>query len=461
MNQTSQTPKNMRTFFIIWTGQVISLLGSGLTSFALGVWIFQETGQATPFALTVLFASLPRILLAPLAGSLADRWNRRLLMILADTGNALVTLVVILLIFTNSLEVWNIYLVALAGSICGAFQEPAYTASVAMLVPKKDLARASGLAQTAQALEMLVAPMLAGVLFVTIGLQGIILIDFVTYFFAVGALLIVKIPQPKFREEQSQSGRGKVLRDALFGWNYLRTRTGLFGLLLYFALVNFLLNFAAVLTGPLVLSFADATALGAIQMASGLGMLAGSVALSAWGGPRERIRAVIGFIALGSVGVLLIGLRSNPILIGTGFFILMTCIPLASGPSQAIFQTKIAPDVQGRVFAIRSMISRSMMPVAFLTAGPLADFVFEPAMHVGGAFSGTFLAMLVGVGPGRGIGLIFLSAALLLAGSSMLAYLHPRIRRVETELPDALVDAPEEDFLPVSPETVEPLSIRD
>jgi MFS transporter, DHA3 family, macrolide efflux protein len=440
MTQAIETPKNMRTFFIIWSGQVISLLGSGLTSFALGVWIFQETGQATPFALTVLFGSLPRILLAPLAGSLADRWNRRLLMILSDTGNALVTLVVVFLIFTNSLEVWNIYLVALVGSICGAFQEPAYTASVAMLVPKKDLARASGLSQAGQALEMLVAPMLAGVLFVTIGLRGIILIDFVTYFFAVGALLIVKIRQPQFHEEPGQSGRGKALRDAMFGWNYLRMRTGLFGLLLYFAMVNFLLNFAAVLTGPLVLSFAAATALGAIQMASGLGMLLGSVIMGAWGGPKKRIRAVIGFIALSSLGVVLIGLRANPILIGAGYFILMACIPLASGPSQAIFQTKVAPDVQGRVFAIRAMISRSMMPVAFLIAGPLADFVFEPAMREGGALASTFLADLVGVGPGRGIGLIFISAAVLLAISSVFAYLNPRIRNVESELPDTLPD---------------------
>lgn len=443
MIETTEQPKNMRTFFVIWIGQVISMLGSGLTSFALGVWIFTETGQATPFAITVLLGSLPRILLAPVAGSLADRWNRRWLMILADTGNALLTLGVVVLVFTDSLQIWNIYLIATIGSFFGAFQEPAYTASVAMLVPKKDLARASGLSQTAQALEMLVSPVLAGVLFVTIGLKGIILIDFITYFFAVGALLIVRIPQPKLSEDHvAKSGKGKTLRDAVFGWNYLRVRNGLFGLLLYFALVNFLLNFSMVLLGPLVLSFASAAALGAIQMASGLGMLVGSVVMGAWGGPKQRILAVIGFISLSSVGVFLIGLRPNPFLIGLGFFILMACIPLASGPSQAIFQTKVALDVQGRVFAIRSMISRSMMPLAFLLAGPMADKVFEPALREGGALATSFLATVVGVGPGRGIGLIFLAASILLAIASGFAFLNPRIRNVEKELPDVLPDEP-------------------
>lgn len=450
MSTTTQ-PRNMRTFMVIWAGQVISILGSGLTSFALGVWIFQQTGQATPFALTVLFGTLPRILLSPLAGSLADRWNRRWLMILADSGNALVTLVVVYLVFTDSLQIWNIYLVALAGSLFAAFQEPAYTASVTMLVPKKDLARAGGLMQIAQSMEMLVAPLLAGVLFGVIGLRGILIIDFVSYFFAVGALLIVRIPQPELTTQPAEKGKNQTWSDAVFGWNYLRQRGGLFGLLLYFMLVNFLLNLAAVLTAPLVLSFTTPTVLGAIQTFSGVGMLAGSLILSAWGGPKQRIRGVLGFIGLASLGVLLIGIRADALWIGAGFFVLMFCVPLASGVSQAIFQTKVAADVQGRVFAIRAMISRSMMPVAYLLAGPLADAVFEPAMRPGGWLAQSPLGTLLGVGVGRGIGLIFFSAGVLLVAATLIAYLNPRIRNVESDLPDALSDEPPAEITEAQP----------
>jgi MFS family permease len=439
MSQEQAGQKTLRAFLIIWMGQLISILGSGLTSFALGVFIFEKTGQATPFALTVLFGNLPRILLAPLAGSLADRWNRRALMILADSGDALVTLAAVLLVSLGNLQIWHVYLISLVSAVFASFQEPAYTASVTMLVPKKDLARASGLMQMGQSVEMLISPVLAGILFLLVGLRGIFLIDFATFLFAVGALIVVRIPQPA-RPEEEQSGRGNLVADLIYGWQYLRARSGLFGLLVFFALVNFLLNFAAVLTGPLVLSYSDASGLGLVQMASGGGMLAGSLALSAWGGPKRRILGVIGFIALAALGLVLAGLRPGLIFTGAGMFWMLCCIPLASGPSQAIFQVKVAPGVQGRVFAMRSMISRSMMPLAFLLAGPLADFVFEPLLREEGAWAGTILTSLLEVGPGRGIGLMFVLSGLVLVLASGMAYANPRIRRVEEELPDAVED---------------------
>jgi len=429
----------MKTFLIIWLGQLISIIGSGLTSFALGVWIFEKTGQATPFALTVLFGSLPRILLSPIAGALADRWNRRKVMIIADSGDALVTLGVVVLLATGRLEVWHIYLIALFSAMFAAFQEPAYTASITMLVQKKDLARASGLMQMGQAMEMLVSPVLAGILFVAIGLNGIIVIDFVTYAFAVGALLSVRIPQPASSSADAQ-GRKSIWSDAAYGWHYLRARTGLLGMLLYFALVNFLLNFSAVLTGPLVLSFGAASALGMVQTVSGVGMLAGSVVISAWGGPQRRIRGVFGAIMLSSIGLLLIGLQPSVLLISAGFFLLLFGVPIGSASSQAIFQTKVAPDVQGRVFAMRGMVSRSMMPLAFLLAGPLADYVFGPLLSEGGALADTAIGSLIGVGAGRGVGLMFSLSALTLMIATALAYANPRIRRIEDELPDALAD---------------------
>lgn len=442
----------MRTFLIIWLGQLISIIGSGLTSFALGVWIFDRTGQATPLALTVLFGNLPRILLMPIAGSLADRWNRRWVMILADAGDALVTLIVLVGLTFGQLEIWHVYLIALASATFAAFQEPAYTASITMLVPKKDLARASGMVQMGQAAETLVSPLLAGVLFVAIGLNGIILIDFLTFLFAIGTLFLIRIPQPELAPED-RGGRGLFWRDAVYGWRYLRQRSGLFGLLLYFALVNFFLNLSAVLMIPLVLILATPAVLGLVQTVAGVGMLAGSLVMSAWGGPERRIRGVIGFITLASVGLLVAGSGAHAVFVGVGLFVLMFCIPLASGPSQAIFQSKVAPEAQGRVFAIRGMISRSMMPLAFLLAGPLADRVFEPLMRQGEGLANSLVGALVGAGPGRGIGLIFLLSGLALIAASAMAYAYPRIRLIEAELPDAILDDAEE----VGEKTAEPL----
>jgi MFS transporter, DHA3 family, macrolide efflux protein len=453
MAARTHEPKGMRTFMTIWLGQVISILGSGLTGFALGVWLYDQTGRATPFALTVLFASLPRILLAPLAGSLADRWNRRLLMILSDTGAAAVTLTAVVLLSAGQLQIWHVYLISLCSSAFAAFQEPAYTASIAMLVPKKDLGRANGLVQAAQAVEMLVAPLLAGALFQVIGMRGIFFIDFASYFFAVGALLVVAIPQPVLSEEPASQQRGVVWRDVSFGWRYLADRPGLMGLLLYFALVNFFMNLAMVLSGPLVLAFGTAVTLGAVQMASGVGMLVGSLVMSAWGGPNRRVAGLLGFIAGAGVGIVLMGLRPSAFLIGAGLFVLLFCIPMASGLSQAIFQTKVAPEVQGRVFATRGMISRSITPIAYLLAGPLADGVFEPLMAAGeGRLAGTVIGGLLGTGVGRGIGLMFVTSGLFLLMATAAAWTHARIRNVEEELPDAIVEPEPAEALALTPE---------
>jgi MFS family permease len=431
------TPKDMKTFFIIWGGQLISMLGSGLTQFALGVWIYDQTKQATPFAITVLLGTIPRVLLLPIAGSIADRFNRRFIMIASDTLNAVLTLFVFLLLGAGSLQLWHIYLISMLGSILSAFQEPAYTASISMIVPKEKLGSANGLVQMGQAITSVLTPVMAGALFVFIGFNGIIMIDFVTFFFAVGALILVFIPQPERAAEHQDKN---VWQDMQFGWSYLTERKGLFGLLLYYAMVNFLLNWSAVLLIPMVLSRFTADVLGVIQTVMGVGMLAGSIIMSAWGGAKHRIPAAIGFIILGVIGLVIAGLQPNPFFIGGGIFLLMFSVPLASGNSQVVFQTKVPREIQGRVFSVRSTISQSMMPLAFLTAGPLADKFFEPLLKDGGALASTVVGQILGTGAGRGIALMFILSGLTGIIVSVFVYLNPRIRNLEKELPDALPD---------------------
>ena len=218
----------MRTFLVIWFGQLISTLGSGLTGFALSVYIFQRTGSVTELSLAVLAASLPGILISPIAGVVVDRWDRRWILVLSDTGAALSTLAIWLLLGSGKLEIWHIYLANALNASLGAFQYPAYLASTSLLVPKQHLGRAAGLGQLSDALSMVVTPLLAGFLVVAIQLEGVILIDFATFLFAVLTLLLVRIPMPKTSAE-GVSARGSFWREAGYGWKYLKERPDAIG----------------------------------------------------------------------------------------------------------------------------------------------------------------------------------------------------------------------------------------
>jgi DHA3 family macrolide efflux protein-like MFS transporter len=441
-----ETLRGMKTFLVIWAGQLVSIIGSGLTGFALSVWMFEQTGQATPLALNALFFNLPRVILSPIAGSIADRYNRRMILILADCGAALTTLAVAMILFSGSLQVWHIYLTTAISSAFSAFQEPAYRASITMMVPKKDLARAGGIQQIGFAIQSILTPLIASVLYLSVGLEGVILIDFATFFIAIGALLVVRIPQPRATTETGEEGEKQSMwQDSLFGWRYLRKQPGLFGLLWYYAAVNFFLSLSGVLMLPLVLSYGAAMDIGVIQMAGGAAMLIGGLVMGVWGGPKSRlIWGVVAAIALSGFGYFLAGLRPITWVIGAAQFVILFFIPISAALSQAVWQKKVAPDIQGRVFAIRAMIAYLIIPLANLVAGPLADNVFEPLLEEGGALSGSFVAGLVGVGAGRGIALIFIVSAISLWVTSVYAFTNPRIRNLEEEIPDAIPDEPDE-----------------
>lgn len=440
--------KGMRTFIIIWFGQLASMMGSGLIGFALGVWIFNKTGQATPFALSALFGTLPRIILSPIAGAISDRWDRKKIMLISDSLAGVVELTAALLLFTNNMEIWMVYMVSFLGSVFASFQQPAYSASIVMLVPKSQLTRANSMIQMGQAIETILTPVLAGILFVTIGMGGIIIIDAVTYLSAILVLLLVHIPQPE-RKTEPKGKKFSVWKDVVFGWRYLAERSGLLGLVFYFASVNFFLNLSAVMLGPLVLSFGTPTSMGTAQTVMGVGMLAGSILMSIWGGVKKhKIQSVIVFIFLASLGFMVAGLQPSLLFVSVGIFLLTFFIPFASGPSSAVFAEKVAPEVQGRVFATRGMISQSMMPLAFILSGVLADQVFNPLMVEGGALANTFVGDLIGVGPGRGIGLMIICSGLILLVISVLTYANPRIRGIETNIPDVIIEeaAPAQDL---------------
>jgi len=432
----------IKTFVIIWFGQLVSTLGSGLTGFGLSVWIFDTTGSATLFAITLLIWMLPNVALSPVAGMLADRWDRRRQMILSDTGAGLSSLFVAGMLLSGELQVWHVYVAAFFNSAFSTFQWPAYASATSLLVPKAHLGRAAGMTQIGDAVSQLAAPAIAGALFVSAGLQAVLLIDVATYLFAVSTLLVVRFPPVK-ASQAGQAGKGSFWKEAGYGWTYIRQRPGLFGLLTVFAGLNFLVSTTNTLYTPLVLGMATPDVLGYLNSVGGLGMLVGTLAMSTWGGPKRRITGI--FVAETMIGMttLLFGLGLSIPLMAINNFWFLLAMPISNGCSQAIWLSKVAPDVQGRVFATRRMIAFSIIPVAYAVAGPLAEQVFEPWMAEGGALAAVF-GPLVGVGPGHGIALIFVVAGALYTLGALVILLHPRIRRLELEIADAIPDREEQ-----------------
>lgn len=442
----------MRTFALVWSGQVISFIGSGLSSFTLGVWVYQTTGSITQFALISMFFTLPGVVFGPVAGALVDRWDRQRTLIISDTGSGLSTLAIILLIWAGRLETWQIYLAVFVSGTFSALHWSALTAATTQMVPPKHFGRASGLLQIMQAGQVLISPLIAGALIGAIGLQGVLLIDFITFLVAIFTLSVVHIPPPRVTAE-GLAGKGSLLREAIFGWTYISARAGLFALMISFSIVNFLLEMINVLVTPLVLSFNSSATLGVVLSISGVGYLAGGVVMSVWGGTKRCINTVIGATLLLGLFAALIGLQPSVPFITLSTFLCLSCLPIVSGSYQVIWQNKVAPDVQGRVFAIRRAILLATAPIAYLVAGPLADKVFEPLLAVKGPLAGS-IGQVIGVGQGRGVGLLIISMGLLVIGVTVVSYLYPRLRLVEDELPDVAAEEPTTPALSSSAATV-------
>jgi DHA3 family macrolide efflux protein-like MFS transporter len=426
------TPTGMRTFFTVWGGQLVSVVGTSLTGFGLSIWVYVETGSVTKLALVSLALAVPAIIISPFAGALVDRWDRRIVMLAADAAAGLGTLAIAILFMSHSLALWHIYLVVAIGSIGNAFQVPAWMASIPLLVPKPQLGRANGLVQLNDGLSLVIAPILAGVLLATFDLPGVLIVDLATFVVAVVTLGAVRFPRP---EAHAETTTGSVRGDAAAGWRWVKDRPGLFGLLWLFASVNFTLAFINVLFFPLVLAFASEASAGTVLSAAGIGAVAGSIAVSAWGGPERRIRGLMISIVTGGLGVMFCGIRASVPTIAVSAFVLMSVIPVANTASQVLWQTKVPPAVQGRVFSIRRMIAQGIAPIAILASGPLADKVFEPLLAPGGALASS-VGSMIGTGPGRGVGFMFVIAGLATAAIGGIGYALPRIRNVETELPD-------------------------
>lgn len=433
----NKRPSGMFAFTIVWVGQAVSLLGTSMTAFALTIWAYELTGKATALALAGFFYVTPLLIFSPIAGAMVDRSNRKLMMMISDLGSGIATIGILILFSTGQLELWHLFASNAITGVFQTFQWPAYSAAITMIVPKKHYARAHAMNDLAGNTSGIFAPLLAGALLPFIGLGGILTIDIVTFLVAIGALLIVVIPQPEITEEGLES-RGSIWKESAYGFRYIFKRPSLLGLQTLFMIGNFFSTMAYTLIAPMILARTDSNALifGSVQTAGAVGGVVGGLAMSAWGGTKKKVHGVLtGWFIAGLFGTTLLGLGRGLPMWALGLFIGASTIPLINSSNQAIWQAKVAADLQGRVFATRRLIAWFVTPIATLLVGPLADLVFEPAMSKPSFLSANF-GRLVGVGAGAGMALIIVFSGLAMAGVGLGGYGVRVVRDVESILPD-------------------------
>jgi len=435
-SRTSQ-PAGMLGFSIVWFGQFVSLIGSGMSQFALSIWAWQITGKATALALVGFFSFAPTVLLSPIAGALVDRWNRKLVMILSDLAAGLSTIAVLVLLLIGHLEIWHLYIAGAFAGVFGAFQFPAYNAAITTMIPKKHYGRANAMVGMAASATGIVAPILAGALLAVVKIRDILMIDIVTFVFAILVLFFVTIPRPE-ETSHGRSARGSLWSESVYGFKYMLAHRSFLSLLLLILGANVTLLIALTVLPPMILArtASNELILGTVQMALGTGGVAGGLLMSLWGGPKRKIYGVLaGLAGLSVAGEILIGFGQSLYVWATGGFFVSFFIALLNASSGTIWQAKVPPDVQGRVFAVRRMVGALGAPIAMLLAGPLADYVFEPLMATDGPVASA-LGRLVGSGPGSGMSLMFLlggGIGLILAIAGLAS---KRLRNIDTLIPD-------------------------
>lgn len=426
------------TFLTLWAGQALSALGSSMLSFALGVWVYQRTGSVTQFGLVVFCAMLPPVVLSPFAGVLVDRWRRKRVMVACDAGAGLCGLALLILLARQDLDMPHVYALTLLGATFASFHQPAYAASVALLVPDGETrGRANGMVQLGLAGAFVAGPLLAGVLLAATDLRAILLVDCASFTIAAVSLALLRFPELDRRSGGSQPPFMQELREGLA---HIRDTAGLRWLLLLVAACNFSIGFVQVLFTPMVLTVSTEAVLGVLVSVGGAGMVVGGLATSTLGVPTQPLRGVWGGLAIGGLCMVLGGLRASVWLWGGAVFCYFICIPLINASLQSIWQDRVPGTLQGRVFAVRNTVAFGSLPVAYLASPWLATHFFEPWMAADGALA-LALGPWFGAGPGRGMALMFVLIGLVLmalagavAGSRRLA----AVGRLSTTAPSRL-----------------------
>lgn len=423
----------LRLFYLITATQVISIIGSMMTGIALGIRIFTDTGDSTPVLLAPFFAALPMMIGGSFAGVLVDRWDRRRLLIAVDAGQAVGTFLLLLSFQTGIFQLWHLYSVAFFQGILGMLQRPAIEATVALLAPPEHLDRANVIRQMTGPAAGVVAPVIAGLLYAGLGVNGVMLIDLASFAVAVLTMALIRIPQPP-RSTVERAG-ASVWREFGEGFGFLWQRQTLFWLMIYAAALNFLLSGPMSLTTPYVLTQTGSEqTLGLLLGVMNGGILAGGAIMAVWGGTRPRIHGIMLGLLCRAFWLMAYGMARTPLMLGVALFFIFFTNPLVDASFMSMLQLKTPAALQGRVFALLFQMMYIANPLSLAITGPLADRVLTPAVDTPGW---RIVAPLVGAAPASGMGLLLLGAGAVMFLLTLAVYLLPATRHVEEQLPDA------------------------
>lgn len=432
-----KTNDKFKKFLVVWFGQFVSMLGSGISSFGLSLWIFMMTKSATSFAMTFLVQILPGILFAPLAGSFADRFHRKKIIIFTDSLDAVVKVFLVFLLLSKKMEVWMVYPITFISQSLGTFQNPAFNASIPLLVNKEDIPRANGLMQLIRSIQNMIAPIIAGALFAFIGLAGLFIIDFITFFVAIFTILPQKFDQ-KIEDNKNDNFAKTIVEDLKIAGRVLKSKQGFISLIVVFSILNFIANIVMVLLGPLVMSNFDTKIYGLVNSISGVAMVIGGFFAGAIPSKEHKVKSVFLSLIISSFGMIIMGVHYHWIVIAIGMFIFMLPTPYANGTLGSLIQLKIENRMLGRVSALIDCLMKIITPLAIIISGFLADDVFNPLLVKGGSLSDTVIGKLLGVGKGRGIGLLFVICGILLLTICLYMFFNKNVNRLEEVNPDVL-----------------------
>lgn len=443
----SRRPNGMNGLFIIWLGQMVSGVASGITFFALPLWILNKTsasGIALAYWESFFFTSYLVVVL--FAGVLIDRYNRKTMMLVYDF--LLLSAIAVLLVLESSgkLEVWHLYIAAIFQGVGFAFRQPSYSSAITILVPRKQYVRANGMIALLYDTPEIFGPVLAGVLYMAIGLNGILAINLLTFVVSIGALLFVEIP-PTPHTEEGDLSHGRFFKEAFYGIRYILKRPGLLGVHLIFLFGNFFsgiaLSVTALYTMILLRTGGNTEVVaGSIQSVGALAAVAAGVFLGIFGRIKRPIRAILlGWIISGLLGLTLLGIGQTLMIWLIAIVIDSVFGPIVDVALETFLQTKIPPDIQGRVFSASDFIAQAIIPITPLLAGYFGEKIFEPAMSAGGTLAHTF-GWLVGIGPGSGFGLMIFLCGIGGALVGLWGYFSPAIQNVDQTLPDYILPPP-------------------
>lgn len=423
---------NLRNFMLFWVGQSVSEIGTRLTGFGLSIWVYQTTHVVTQVSIVLFVTTLPGVIITPFIGALVDRWNRRWIVFFSDVGATLITGTLVLLLMTNSLQLWHTYVCAFLTSLCGSFQMLAKGAAVPMMVEKEQLGQVNGLMQFSTALSRICAPAIAGLLIATVELQGLLWVDLGSYVIGLSTLLFVNIPQPDNSENQD-STRKSIIGEIVEGWRVISSQFALMILIAFISLHCFVDGLTNVLINPLILSFSSTQVLGEVMSIGGIGMVIGSILMSVWGARSNVFSFLMIWSVINGIGLMIAGVKPDAIAISCGIFLWFLTLPIVFGINQVIWQSSVNSNFQGRVLSLVGTLTGLAAALGTISASPLADMVLEPMLRSDGRLASS-IGRLFGTGDGRGIGLLISLEGCLILLVSIGLYFYIRSTGLEESL---------------------------